>query len=169
MGCGCSSSFSGGSKNLNIAGNADCEGLITQPEYGLGGCTFSHLQAGTGNCVFNCNGAERTLNPKKGALNKKCSCGRNSGGDCQCNKSNASGMRSKKIDRAKLKNRFNSFMGKSTNVNMRKHNIPMEDFAAYSNRKFSSFSALTNRRQSSDLGFGANQNSINRNDLNVEF
>ena len=106
---------------------------------------------------------------KKGVSNKKCSCGRNSGGDCQCNKSNASGMKSKKIDRAKLKNRFNSFMGKSTNVNMRKHNIPMEDFAAYSNRKFSSFSALTNRRQSSDLGFGANQNSINRNDLNVEF
>jgi hypothetical protein len=106
---------------------------------------------------------------KNGVSNKKCSCGKNSGGDCQCNKSNASGRRSKKINRSELKHNFNSFMGRKTEINLKKHNIPMEEFAAYSNPKFSSFNALTKRSQSASLGFGSSKTSINRNDLNVEF
>ena len=58
-----------------------------------------------------------------------CGCSSSFSGKTKSKK--ASFVGKKKVDKAKLKNRFNSFMGKSTKVDMRKHNIPMEDFSAY--------------------------------------
>ena len=34
----------------------NCTDLISQPEYGLEGCSFSHVNS-NGNCVFSCGGA----------------------------------------------------------------------------------------------------------------
>ena len=55
-------------------------------------------------------------------------------------------------------------MGKSTKVDMRKHNIPMEDFSAYNTSAKSNYSGSI-----SQSGFGIDKMNINRNDLNVEF
>jgi hypothetical protein len=78
------------------------------------------------------------------------------------------GMKSKptKHTPSSIKKRFNSFMGRKPQVNLKKHNIPMEEYASYTNRyaNFNPFEHNANK-----LGFGANGNSINRKDFNVEF
>lgn len=63
-----------------------------------------------------------------------------------------------------LKRRFNKFMGKTPQVNLKKHNIPLEEHAAYSNKHFS-FNPFESRHHS---GFGGNSR-VKRKDLNVEF
>jgi len=78
------------------------------------------------------------------------------------------GMRNKPIKHTSksITKRFNSFMGRKPQVNLKKHNIPMEEYASYTNRyaNFNPFEHNANK-----LGFGANGNSINRKDLEVEF
>lgn len=91
-----------------------------------------------------------------------CGCSSSFSGKAKSKK--ASFVGKKKVDKAKLKNRFNSFMGKSTKVDMRKHNIPMEDFSAYNTSAKSNYSGSI-----SQSGFGIDKMNINRNDLNVEF
>ena len=63
-----------------------------------------------------------------------------------------------------LKRRFNKFMGKTPQVNLKKHNIPLEEYAAYGNKYFS-FNPFESRHHS---GFGGNSR-VKRKDLNVEF
>ena len=90
-----------------------------------------------------------------GQTEKKCSCGRNEGGSCQCNenKINASGsakamgrkdkmmnfhhsksnFSSKQVGFEDVQSRFNSFMGITTQpqVDIKKYNIPQDEFYAY--------------------------------------
>ena len=66
-----------------------------------------------------------------GQIEKKCSCGKNKGGSCHC--SNKSNFSSSKVAVKDFKSRFNSFMGSAskTKVDIKKHNIPQEEFYAY--------------------------------------
>ena len=65
---------------------------------------------------------------------KQCTCGRNAGGDCQCNqrKLNASGILQQRIKSNKAK--FSSFMGSSQNypqVDTKKYGISDEHYYEY--------------------------------------
>ena len=74
--------------------------------------------------------------------------------------SNMSGRKKAKT----LTKRFNSFMGRKPQVNLKKHNIPMSEFAAYSTR-YSNFNPFETRGHSAFSG----KSRVNRNDLRVEF
>ena len=83
---------------------------------------------------------------------KQCTCGANSGSDCQCNQSNASGNLQSRIKSNKAK--FRAFMGESNNspkVNTKKYGIADEHYFEYN-----SFD-------------GHIRSAINRKDLDVEF
>ena len=83
---------------------------------------------------------------------KKCTCGKNAGGNCSCNKSNASGNLENRIKSNRA--RFSAFKGQSNAkplVDTKKYGIADEHFFEYNE-------------------FGGNsRGAINRHDLNVEF
>ncbi len=75
-----------------------------------------------------------------GKKEKKCSCGKNKGGSCQCDKKSKlnfhhskSNFSSNQVGFKDVKSRFNAFMGATSmpQIDIKKHNIPQEDFYAY--------------------------------------
>ena len=101
-----------------------------------------------------------------GQEKKACTCGRNAGGDCQCNKSNASGsVKSRKMPKkynasgnlqSRIKThkaKFSAFMGSGrTPIDTKKYGISDEYAGEYN--------AFDGNRRASN---------INQNDLRVEF
>ena len=78
------------------------------------------------------------------------------------------GMKSRRTQNttSSIKKRFNKFMGRKPQVNLKKYNIPMEEYSSY-NTRYANFNPF--EHNANNLGFGANGNSINRKDFNVEF
>ena len=135
MGCGCNNNFSGNNEPL------------TNIPFDRG--DKSNINLDMGNPI-----AEGSVPSRGDGLRKKqCTCGRNAGGDCQCNKRklNASGNLQQRIKSNKAK--FSSFMGYA-------QNFPKVDTKKYgiSDEHYYEFNSANNVRTG-----------INYNDIDVSF